>query len=300
MMMHRDNELKNIEKERKKTLEEYEAMLEKGDSLSGMLGMINAFKKPLEDGLDLNDFELDAIGKLFDNLKTFDSESFYSSSSTELKKEIDQETLSQYFSYIKNAYGRWEYFSVFSQSMNSSLFGLPVTHSGVENFSFKVKFENCINEVTLSLTLSEENNKEELMEGEEHTYMILQGPRTFQSINISSNEYEESDYLSEISSQFFGNFYKKKYSKIYKESSNALQQEASVDQIENMLSLAHSMSDGQQYKLHSHAFTMHQEHGGLIIIHYVSPTDKKDMYLSLTYTGTPGNHQLIGLNIQEK
>lgn len=87
LMMQRDNELKKLEKERQKSLKEYEAMLEKGDSLSVMLGMMKGLTQSIEDGLNLSDFELNAIGKLFNNLKTFDSENFYSNGSALFKKK---------------------------------------------------------------------------------------------------------------------------------------------------------------------------------------------------------------------
>ncbi|MDT8411608.1 MAG: hypothetical protein RQ875_04030 [Vicingaceae bacterium] len=300
LMMQRDNELKKLEEERQKSLKEYEAMLEKGDSLSVMLGMMKGLTQSIEEGLNLSDFELNAIGKLFNNLKTFDSESFYSNGSTLFKKEIDQSTIDQYFSYLKNVYGQWEYFSVFSQSVNSSLFGLPITEAGIEKFSFKVKFEHFKKEVTLNLTLSKENDTQEHSELAEGVYTLIEGPNTFQSINISSNDYDTSDYLDNMSSHFFDFFYNKKYTEIYKESSEALQTEATIDQIENLLRLAKSMSNDEKYKLYQHSFSMHEKYGGLITIHYVAETDTKDIYLSLTFTSDPKNHQLAGLNLQEK
>lgn len=290
-------ELKKLEEEKNEAIKQYEESVSKEDSLSASLDLMKFFSQSLKSVIEINKTELVAISKLFGTLKTFDSNLFYENCSSGLKKQIDQNTAEQYFDYLKNAYGEWEYFSLFSQSSSVSFFEMA-NGNGLAKFEFDVKFKNGKEPVRFSIYLSKENDKEEPMEGFENSVKIIEGAKTFHFINVESNDYDANEYLTQLSAAFFENFYKKNFSKIYRESAHIFQKEVPKDQAESLLTLAFSKSEGNKYKLYRHTFTIN-ESGGFIVLHFEAETDKKFVYLSLSFTSDPNLHELAGINIQE-
>lgn len=300
LMTEKDNELKESLKKVNLSHDESELEIGNDDSIINMLTRITANNQMYMDMMKLSDFEIDAVKCLFDDLKNFDFESFYNRGSSEFKKQIDLNSFKHYFDFIKNVYGKWECFSVLSQSVNTPFFGIPVQEEGILKLKFKVKFENYKEEVIVSVIFFAEKDVKEYDNVDESSYRLIEGPKTIKSFNISSNDYEASNHLAKISSRFFEHFNNGKYSEIYNESSEYLRNDISLEQVKKMLSLAKSMSEGSAYKLYKHNFRVEKNFGGLIIIHYEAENDKRFMYLSLVYTAEPGNYKLSGLHVQER
>ena len=300
LMETRDIELKELFLEKQKMLDDIEEKKQKGDTLNSMLSLFSGNLLNNADKIQFNTAKEDsAINIVFRDLKNYNSSSFYENMSSKSKEKLSFNIINQYFDYLKNVYGKWEYIRMYGKSYNMSLLGVPVEEGGVSNFEFKVKFEKCLEEVNMKLSLSSENDSSILLSEEENKYRIIEGQQTIQSINVISNEYPTSEYLDSLSSDFFALFYKKKYKKIYHKVSDKVKSEITEEQLTNILSLAFSMRDGSDYKIYRHEFIVSPGYGGLITIHYVAETDKNYLLLSLGYIEENKNFNLAGIHIKE-
>lgn len=297
LMSQRDHELIAANKESEKMLEEYKSKLTSTDSVAGM-GMIDKLKKLLYEGSDVTPYQLKAIDLFFNDLKTFDFSDFYTNSSATFKKQITGPELKNYFSYIEQVYGRWEYFSVLSQSLNSNLFDSSNVEKGISKYTFLVKFENAQKEVKVDLAL--DNTKYTLKQASETSseFYIQEQEKTFQYISIAPNEFDSSAVFQKMSAHFLENFYAGNFFNIYNESSSIFKAIASFEQTSDMLRLALSMSEGK-YSFYQHAFSLDKQHGGIISIYYISKAKKGRILMTLTYLMDVAKPQLIGINFNE-
>lgn len=300
LMSKRDRELKKNYLELDSTIKALEDLKNTGDSLNAILNLFAELPKLMDNSMSASQYERDAISLMFTCLKDNNWEMFYNNGSTKFKDQIEKHIIQQYFKYLWNVYGRWEYFEVQEQSTGTSLFGSQIDVAGTSKFIFNVKFEKCIEDAEVTIILSEENDIQEPIDVKEGSYITTEGVKTFQTINVVAKDLEPSSYLDSLTSDFFAKFYKKQYSKIYQDCSPNLKAEASKDQVENILSLANSMRNNIKYKLFRHLFSIDKKYGGLITVHYVAEMTTKDLYLSLTYTTDLNSPKLAGLNFKER
>lgn len=283
LMILKDNELKKLEEDRKKSLEQYEELFgDQKDSLFEMLGFVNQIKQPIFEDLKLNAHERNAIEIFFTSLRTFDSEKFYSNCSEEFKKEMNRKTLNEYFDYVQNIFGKWEYLSVSNYPIGHLSLEPEQDNLKVSDFGFTIKFENVKDEIDLSLSLENTNNK-----------------AAISSLNINSPEFETSPYLNNLSLEFFDLFQKKKYNKIYDNCSDFLKNEASRGKFKELLDFAESARNSSEYKFYTHAFSLNENLGGLITTIFIAELEYSNILLSLTFLSDSDNQKLTGINIKE-
>ncbi|MEM6264014.1 MAG: hypothetical protein AAGI38_15985, partial [Bacteroidota bacterium] len=101
------------------------------------------------------------------------------------------------------------------------------------------------------------------------------------------------------SADFFDLFYQEKFEEIYRGSTDIFKSAATEEQSNEMLSLADSMRGNANYRIFKHAFFIRPDYGALITINFIAETDERDLYLSLTYLGEPGNHKIAGIHLNE-
>jgi hypothetical protein len=257
-------------------------------------------KESIYDVLKEDSFELQAILKFYIALRDYDAVVFDEMASTKLQEIISLDEMYNFCYLMESIYGKWEHFEVTTQSFSGGLFSFTLNAPKTISWKFNVKFEKFEEPVVLTLNLSEENNTEIPIDSIEGAQNVIEGPKTLNGFNIGYTEYAESQFLSSISAPFFEDYNKKKYKKIYKNSSKVLTESATKSQVVDMLKLSESMSEGEPFKLYQYKYLSKEDFGGLLVLHYVAETNSQMVYLSLTYTNVPQNRELVGLNISQK